>query len=192
MIRNDFVSNSSSSSFIVSADDNKYDILLQDYDILDLKEYCNHFIMRDVFEYCSFVDDIDKIKFVSDAEFNKRFDHNIVNLLPLDSKPIVELYFEHRKKRDKLYADGTSYNDPQFKEYYEALNGITDKIKEACVKSLSLKWKDVKFHYAEVDDNLLDEEKYMECDTMEDLIGSRIDYFKTLKHIKFYRTFSNH
>ena len=180
MIRNDFVSNSSSSSFIVAAEDNKYDILLQDYDVLDLKAYIDHFIFRDMSQYGGLVlndkEDLKKFVFVSNTTFNKLFDRNISFKLPDISKPFVDKYLN---KKSKNYDDIEDFMKALKKVYYDVLK---------------LKWENCKFHYSEIDNNMLDEDKYtdyLECNTMTDLVESRINYMNDMKTLKFLRIFNN-
>ena len=178
MIRNDFVSNSSSSSFIVAAEDNKFDILLHDYDILTLDEYIDHFIIREIFDGFYYLEKMDSYKFVSDAAFNKNFGIRMRHILPEECKPLVEKLIELRN-------DTKNNSEESFKIY--------DKIKEICKKVLQLKWKDVKFHYAEVDDNTLyDEDRDDGVMNEEELTEEKINYFASIKPLKFYKMFCNH
>ena len=177
MLRNDFVSNSSSSSFIVTAEDNKYDILLHDYDVLTLDEYVDHFIIRDIFDFYYCIEKIDNYRFVNDAQFNKAFAFSLRRTLPEQCKPLVEKLIDLKSK---------SENKVDCTEIY-------DKIKEICKKVLKLKWKDIKFHYSEVSDNFIsDDDREDGIMDEEELTEEKINYFNSLKPLTFYKKFSNH
>lgn len=190
MIRNDFVSNSSSSSFIVSSEDNKFDILLQDYDSLTLEEYIKHYIREDLFGYG--IDfKFENMKFVSDSQYNKQFGRGITYTFPLSARDSVEAYMTLSKNR----PDGR-WDSDAVRKWNENLDSIFNIIKEKILETLQIKWSDVKFHCAEVDDNFLgDDENYCRDDlvnTNEELVEERIEYMDKLKPLKFYRTFSHH
>ena len=193
MLRNDFVSNSSSSSFIVAAEDNKYDILLQHYDVLTLSEYVEHYIREDVFCWYS-IKSINDIKFVSDSVFNKEFSRGITNTFPNSCKELVESYITLNNNR----PEGT-WDSDNIRKWGENLDAIFNNIKEKIIKSLELKWKDVKFHFAEISDDSLwydkdgnEKERDDNVDTMEELVQERMDYMNSLKPLKFFRTFCHH
>lgn len=193
MIRNDFVSNSSSSSFIVASTDNKYDILLQDYDVLTLEEYIKHYIREDIWSY-GYSDKKDSIRYVSDAELCRCFERSLRYTFPLSAKDDVESYLELSKNRP--YGN---WDSDVVRKWSDNLNAIFNTIQKKILESLKLKWKDVKFHVAEVDDNPLwmdkdgnEVEREDMVDNMEELVQERIDYINSLKPVKFFRTFSHH
>lgn len=192
MIRNDFVSNSSSSSFIVASTDNKYDILLQDYDVLTLEEYIKHYIREDIWFY-GYSDDKTIRKFLTDIKFNEAFSKGITNTFPISCKDDVDAYLELSKKRPN-----GNWDSDIVRKWSENLNSIFDNITKKILSCLELKWKDVKFHAAEVDDNWIytkdgkEAEREDMCNTNEELVESRIDYMNSIKPLKFYRCFSHH
>ena len=193
MVRNDFVSNSSSSSFIVSNEDNKFDILLQDYQTLTLEEYVKHYIREDLFHY-SFEFKKEDIKYVSEAVFSKKFATGIINTFPLSAKNSVEAYLTLSNNRPK----GT-WDSDNIRKWNENLDAIFETIKSKILEALKPEWKNVKFHCSEVDDNPLwydkdgnEIERDDMVDTMEELVEERINYMNSLKPLKFYRTFCHH
>jgi len=181
MLRNDFVSNSSSSSFIVTENDNKFDILLREYDVLDLKAYIDHFLIHDSFnDIWNYLYQKQSPKFVSDVKYNSCFKYNLWNTFPILAKPIVEKLITSVEKDGKSLYDGTYKSD-------------IDTLKDICTKALELKWKNTKFHYAEIETTYLDdsENKHSGIDNEVELTEERIDYFRDLKQLEFYRKFSN-
>ena len=187
MVRNDFVSNSSSSSFIVASTDNKYDVLLQDYDVLTLEDYIKHYIREDIFPY--YMDKKPDNKFLSDVKFNEAFGRGIGYKFPLSVKDDLDAYLTLSENRPS-----GNWDSDTVKNWSKNLNELFEDIKKKIFESLQLKWKDVKFHVKEVDDNFIDDEVEREDDveTNEELHAARIDYINSLNPLKFYRCFSHH
>jgi len=188
MVRNDFVSNSSSSSFIVASTDNKYDILLQDYNILTLEEYMKHYFREDFLYYVSEPDmDIKNFKFVSDLKYNKAFSHSLYRTLPGSCKEDMEAYIVLYKNRPN-----GNWDSDNVRKWSKNMDDIMLQIESKCLEALKLDWKDVKFHSAEVDDNYIEDDREDLVSSEEEKVQERIDYMNQLKPLKFYRTFSHH
>ena len=119
-IRNDFVSNSSSSSFICTAEDASSIKLFNSSHVLNLHEYLNRFGECDIF-YESYWDKKAKVTFVDDEVFCERFKAGISNILPNSAKDIYDSYGKDwkmlmpyvEKVLQPTYGDMAS-------EYYEA------------------------------------------------------------------------
>lgn len=188
MIRNDFVSNSSSSSFIVSAEDNKYDILLQNYRVFTLEEYIKYCFTEDCLGYYSPFSDDEKIRYVSNTVFNREFAYSIRRTLPFDCKDLMDQYIELYKKHQEY-----DYKSKQYKKYLEELEAVKDLLKKKVTEILEMDWKDVKFHQAEIDDHCyMEKERDDGIDSNEELVEERIDYMNSLKPLKFSRKFCHH
>ena len=137
-IRSDFVSNSSSSSFVVLADENTPDIFKNKF--LSFDEFYNSFFRRDVVEYLEYglvfkyihsVSDIfDKITFMTAEEFAEKYIRLDDEVLPFsrtypvlesDRKLVDELRVLFDKKdlleklRVKIYRRGEIDQKLQFK-----------------------------------------------------------------------------
>lgn len=192
MIRNDFVSNSSSSSFIVSSIDNKYDILLRDYNILTLEEYVKHYIKEDILNYGVLCKKEDFI-YLSDMPYNKIFSKSLANAFPENTKDDVEAYLTLLNNRPNANWDSDVISD-----WSKNLDSIFNRIKNKIFETLQLKWKDVKFHVSKVNDDILytsdgeEIEREDMCTTETELVQQRIEYMNELKPIKFYRCFDHH
>ena len=192
MIRNDFVSNSSSSSFIVSSIDNKYDILLQDYNILTLEEYVKHYIKEDILNYGILYKKED-FKYLSDMPYNKIFSKSLANTFPESTKDDVEAYLTLSNNRPNA-----NWNSDVISDWSKNLESIFNRIKNKIFETLQLDWKDVKFHAAEIEDDILytsdgeEIEREDMCTTETELVEQRIEYINGLKPIKFYRCFDHH
>jgi len=204
MIRNDFVSNSSSSSFIVSHDDNKFHLLLSNPRVLTLKDYINEFGRRHIFNYWCYSDrEMDKIKFIAPPRFSKLFGGNVNMTLPSTAKNYMEEYLSVYKSR----PEGAKWDSKEFKSWSERCETLMQKVMDCVYKAVEPEWKNVKFDFEEIDDNYIgdygdydnDEDAehnydHENCDTMEEFVQEKIEYVEGLmgKNLKFFKVFSNH
>lgn len=120
-IRTDFVSNSSSSSFICIAADAKDIELFNKSELLSLHEYLERFGEREVFYNNWWLEHSPKMKFVSNERLCKMFATGISNTLPKSAK---NAYLEHQKDWNAMcpYVEDALrpvWGNARF-EYYEA------------------------------------------------------------------------
>ena len=172
-VRNDFVSNSSSSSFICSAEDAFKIELFNKSEILSLHEYLDKFGQRDVFSDWWWYDRKKlKMTFIDDCEFSKQFKKSMHGILP--------------KSAEDAYYD--AYNDMfvlTWSNYEKLRNAVKSYVENALVSE----WGNTKFEYYEAEDCAT----YGKChdydtDNEESFLS---DWF--LKHnMNFSREFSNH
>lgn len=186
------MSNSSSSSFIVAAEDNVYRVLLHDPRKLSLSEYVEEFLWRDIF-YDSW--HLEKnVKFVSNQEFSRLFkEDKLDNVLPESAKDLYDDYIKIQDSKDEC-LNNHKFDDAEYKKYYATIELMKNNILKRCLAALKLKWKSVVFHYQEVDDNYENgDEDEDGCMNAEDRTRERIAYVENLRHgLKFYRKFCNH
>ena len=168
--RNDFVSNSSSSSFICTYEDLDNISYRGERSTLDLRAYCEHYALDDVFGRWRWLDGISKrsMKFVDDNELQDSFSSSIYYMLPTSAKKAFDDYLAIDNDKSADYNVRRSKRDA-------AEKAIADKIYDA----LAPKWKDVKFACIDASDDNGDEQ-YME------------DAFWGGPSKKFARVFNNH
>lgn len=181
-IRNDFVSNSSSSSFICSPEDACYIDLFNQSKILNLHEYLDKFGKRDIFSdwWFYFHSNKSDMKFVDDDEFSRRFEHSIFGILPKSAK--------------KAYCSAdVNLSDMSWSAIEKLWNAVKLNVESALVKE----WGNSKFEYYEAEDCTL----YVSNDSNDDsndddyYDGNEESYLSKWfdKHkMKFSRLFSNH
>lgn len=178
-IRQDFVSNSSSSSFIVN-----YDCIndsSMDGEVLSLKQYLYRFGKRDLFEYHS----VPTVKYVTEKRFNEIFSYGVFATLPNCCKTLYERYKMIHEKYLGLWL-GSAYCKPSEKvdddlkkswrkEADDILFKILDKLEEVLME----KWGNNAFFYIEYSD---------------DDIQAGYDVYDSCYNdqVKFKRNFSNH
>lgn len=208
MLRTDFVSNSSSTTYIVSRDDNKYDICFSDYEIITFDEYVDRYIESDIlFPYCdtyfneSSKNPLDKFQFVDSDKYRKAFARCVQYMFPQNCKKDLELYVALDKKYREHMIQSKDLNDDELMKLYHNMEDLKKSITDKIIKVLRPMWKDTIFHVASPDYNtfaeLLDNDSenfektrnYGDCESPADLIGLRIDYINQLSHksMKFYR-----
>ena len=173
--RLDFVSNSSSSSYIISVEDNPHMMILNDPQLLTLKELVDKFSDR-LFSPYNFVINISEahIVEVSNEEFVKRFmndtilvdnnDHKIKIHMPHDAihPYTVSKLLQKTRNTDKWsfirntlnVNDYTSEEYDDLSEFYIQLIQAADSaINKACYNVLEQYLKDMRFCYQEISDD---------------------------------------
>lgn len=175
-LRNDFVSNSSSSSFICLASDASNIELFNTSEILSLHEYLNKFGCSDIFKDWWW-NTKHKIKFVSDKEFCSMFKDGITSTLPQSAS----------KEWNALDISSTSQ--------YEKITKSWEKIMPYVEKVLQPYWGNEKFEYYEAEDcqsynpNGISNDSY---DPWENNEESYLYEYFSHHNMGFSRIFSNH
>lgn len=150
--RNDFVSNSSSSSFICAYEDLDNIDYYGSLSTMDLREYCKRYALDDVFGRWHWFDGISKrsVKFVDDNTLQDSFSNSIYYMLPTSAKKAFDDYLALDNDKNEDYNVRRSKRNAVEK-------AIADKIYDA----LAPKWKDVTFACIDASDDNGDEQ-YME------------------------------
>lgn len=165
-MRYDFVSNSSSSSFICIPEDASNIELFNKSEVLTLHEYLQHFGEYDVFSWYDIYRNKNKscIKFVDDDSFSSMFSSGIKNVLPESAKEAYEIYG----------------ND------WEAIFPYVEK-------ALQKQWGNKMFEYYEAED-CMTYPRDIPCDDLS-YDNNEEDFLRDLfskREMKFKRTFNNH
>ena len=180
-IRSDFVSNSSSSSFICSPEDARRIDLFNQSEILNLHEYLDKFGQQDIFSdlwWCSSYSSKSKIRFVDDCEFSRRFASSIHSILPKSAK----------KAYDSVDVDFSS------KMLFSDVDKLWNAVKHHVEHALAEEWGNSKFEYYEAEDcavyksNDSDDSDDYDSDNEESHL---IKVFSS-RTMAFSRVFSNH
>ena len=147
--RNDFVSNSSSSSFICAYEDLDNISYCGDLSTMDLRAYCERYALDDVFGRWRWFDGISKrnMKFVDDNKLQDSFSSSIYCMLPTSAKKAFDDYLALDNDKNEDYNVHRSKRNA-------AEKAIADKIYDA----LAPKWKDVTFACIDASDDNGDEQ----------------------------------
>ena len=147
--RHDFVSNSSSSSFICAYEDLDKMSYSGDLSTMDLREYCEYYALDDVFGRWRWFDGISKrsMKFVDDNALQDSFSSSIYYMLPMSAQKDLDDYIALDNDKSMEYDVRRSKRDAIEK-------AIADKIYDA----LAPKWKDVTFACIDASDDNGDEQ----------------------------------
>ena len=174
--RFDFVSNSSSSSFICAREDLDSITVYGSTYSLELKEFLLQNWTRDVWR---FFEDPKKstVKFVEDSIFSKNFGNGLYMSLPKSVEELVERY-------EQAYIDAKNDQTDSRKVKWQTVDKITDEIANALYDVLAPEWKDVEL----VEVIASDESTDFDSNDEERMYDS----FSCLHDPKFYRIYSNH
>lgn len=191
-IRTDFVSNSSSSSFICSLDDNQYGVLLKDFEVLDFDQYFEKFSKRDICKEFQWNRKKTEARFVDWPTYTKRFAESVEGILPIGSEQLFETWMKAVDKRDQMMSRLTygteAYNKLQEDEDKKCA-ALVNYIKEG----LRQEYGDMLFCYSEIDnDSSSIAVEMFDCWSDESLAQERFTYISKMKPLKFERIFSNH
>ena len=175
-IRLDFVSNSSSSSYIIAVEDNPHMMVLNDPQLLTFKELVDKFSNR-LFGPANFyvhITDAPIIE-ISDKEFYKRFmddavfvdndEHKIKIYMPHDAIYPYTVSNTLQKERNttkwndiRKLLNGNTFPDSKEYEslsefYMRLLQASDDAVAKACYNVLEPYLKDMRFCYQEITDD---------------------------------------
>ena len=179
--RNDFVSNSSSSSFICLAKDASIIELFNNSESMNLHEYLDRLSTNDFYNYNNDFynyndyysrNDI-KVDFVDDATFCKMFETSIAKVLPFSAKEEYERQVKIQKQKQEIDKD--AWIDP-----LEDANALIKYVEDA----LKPVWGNEVFEYYEAKDA----SGYYDDENEE----SYLYRWFSSHNMKFQRTFNNH
>lgn len=150
-IRNGFVSNSSSSSFIIEfkyKDEipTKY---IDDYSVINFKEYCEEFLSNDFFGYF-LEDNINRFTFVDNNVLIEGFYKNIIKYkLPIKSK---KTFNEMKKVVENINSHKERWT-PEISSLWKEVNKYEKLILNDIKEILQPVYKDMVFYVFSASDN---------------------------------------
>ena len=206
-IRHDFVSNSSSSSFIIDHKSNVCRAFLDDKEMksLSLEDYIKQFAWREIepdsydYYYAKRSQEPEKMEFVSPQAFAKLFTASMHCVLPTTAKAEYEAMEAIAKKRDEYYQELKKNSNPSFLEnqhisdMLKEEDHLKDMILDKVIKALTPKYGKMKFDYAEIEDSYVDSDDELDdFNSTEDMYLQRHRILAQHLPVEFWRVFSNH
>ena len=174
--RNDFVSNSSSSSFICTSVDLDTIPVYGDVDYYDVYHYVKYYWNRDLFGFWYSPPNA-KVQFEPDEKYAESYGNDPYRTLPKSAKAAYEEYKAAYEAANKIPYKTTLASERE--EAWKNVRLLESKVADAIWLALKPKWKDVTLAEVNAYDDNGDEENMR-------------DSFRSLQDPKFYRTFNNH
>lgn len=176
--RLDFVSNSSSSSFICTKEDLATIDVYGSTQNLSLANFLTMNWKRDAYDWFGDLD-INEIKFIDDDDFSRNFGSRQRNKLPMSTKPYVERYALLENE-----ARHQDFNTHGYDNYWQKVAAAEDEIAEVLLEVVLPRWKGTKLVEVTAGDDTWDDDG-----TDEDKM---VASFNRLVNPKFCRIYNNH
>ena len=174
--RNDFVSNSSSSSFICTSSDLDTIAVYGDIDYYGVRRYVEDYWERDLFDFWGSPAE-SQVRFEPDEKYAACYGSNLGGTLPESARSAYDKYKAAYVTAKEL-VNQCAPEDERAAAWQKA-KLLEKDVVDAIWRALEPKWKDVTLAEVNASDDNGDEE-------------SMYDSFGSLHDPVFYRTFNNH